>query len=113
MDTALVAINYGGKNWKLESLQERLGFEKIYVNIAPEPTIVGHNLYVQFDHHWGGGCDRIEKYESARDDWERETRETVRKPFISHFSEKVAAGDEDELEYWKGVYKFLREKGFL
>jgi hypothetical protein len=114
MQNVKQALFYAADRWNVESLQERLALEGVIVNIpTKKPTLVGHNLNVQYDHHWAGGCNRIEMYEDALREWETTVWIEVRKQFIEYFESKIDNNNQEEIEYWTSVYNFLRLKRYL
>jgi hypothetical protein len=112
---ALEALHYAAANWHPMSLKERLALEGITVTIPDgEPTIINHNLNVQFDHHWAGGCNRLEMLDDSLRKWNSRVWDDIRYPFLVYFKTKIEENIEKEIDYWSGsVYTFLKNIGKL
>ena len=108
------ALSYAAYNWSPETLEihaHHYGL-KIYAP-SGEPTLIGHNLTVQFDHHWAGGCNRLEQYEEALSEWKTKLNDQLRSPFYQYFLDLIEQRIPEEIIYWTKTYNFLRSNHFI
>jgi hypothetical protein len=112
---ALEALHYAAANWHPMSLKDRLALEGATVSIPDgEPTIIGHNTNLQYDHHWAGGCNRLEMLDDALRKWNSRVWDDVRYPFLLYFKTKIEEKNEVWIDFWgDSVYTFLRNIGKL
>ncbi len=114
VDQAKRALTYAAYHWSPETLEAHAHHYglRIYTP-SGEPTTVGHNLTVQFDHHWAGGCNRIEQYEEALREWNSKVIDQLRSPFYQFFMDMVERNVPEEIIYWAKTYIFLRSNRFI